>query len=862
VLFRSSIPSGAIFELILLVFYTTAKNISLGAFDLGVTGFYPATSGTIVAGDFSTFGEANLSKYYDYINSSGLATSTWNGFYLHTDPSYGVVINPDGYTNLMLRFSWDMEESTPPWSSGIYDSFACSSMSGGNEPYLELTWHLPFEDTEPFVSGEIYHYKAVRVQSNQVSYDSKIVHHAYDGSVAECVHDATVYEWSSHNWTTLRNGSGSEAQNDPTVYGIGTGQFTSATGQDSWEYLQRSILLFDTAAIPDNAIITSGFLGAFGWYKSKSTFNRFTLNAANGGENGTILPWYARQGNETVTSDTAQYWQGSRSIKCVTPNSVSSEGIECNAYNIYPGAPSNSYTFSIYLRGNSGGETVKLVLNEYDSNYGWIDETQSTMITLTTSWVRYSVTHTYSSSGVYSGAIVMTNSQQAATFWADGAQIECGSSPTTFVLPLSVPTLSISTVDASPADPYNIVAGDYDGTTFTRMVDDIVYDDFTEWEWNFADLTTYGKSHISNVNPISMMFLSAAETDNSAPVWTPLTELLMVDRGMFPLYEVDAPPYIAVWYTIPTLQTISTSLSFTSILNAVKQGGQQLYQGVSASLGFAVSIPKALTIGRTIPANATFTPSITNIATRLRTLSANATFSVSLLKALTLGRILSANATFTVSILRMGYRTLAANVGFTVTLARFVTAYRSISASLAFAVSIVSQKTKSQTISASLAFTASIGLLKSKSVALSASLASTVTLVRGLSLGRSLSVTENATASLSILLNMYRGLSVIENASVSLSRSLSMLRTLSITEQPVPTLSRLSQLKRTISAVVSFVASLLASKEAPYPPDLLPTIYLICDTNNGASLSCDATPSVSLECDAITKTIYLICRET
>jgi hypothetical protein len=692
----SSIPSDAIFELIFLAFYTTVKNISLGAFDLGVTRFYPATPGTIAVGDFSTFGEANLSKYYDYINSSGLATSTWDGFYLHTDPSYGVVINPDGYTNLMLRFSWDMEESTPPWSSGIYDSFACSSMSGGNEPYLELTWHLPFEDTETFVFGEMYHYKAVRVQNNQVSFDSRIAHHAYDGYVAECLDDTNVLDWSSTNWTTLRNGSGSEVVSSPTE--IGTGQFSSSNSNE-WSYLQRAILLMDTAGIPDNAVITSGFFAHFGYYRN-----------------------------------------------------------------------------------------------------------------------------------------------------------------------LPAGSLSLAIIDSNPADPYNVVEGDYDGTTFTRMADDVTFANFTDWEWNFVDLTAYGKLHILKTAPTSLMMASAAEVDNSAPTWSANEEYIIASRGLYPLEynnaENEIPPYIAVWYTIPTLQTISTSLSFTTILNAVKQGGSQFYQGVAASLGFTVSITKALIMGRTIPANATFTPLLTQVSTRLRTISANLTFSASLSKASTLGRTISANAAFTVSILRMGYKNLAANATFNTSLSRFVTAYRSISASLAFAVSILSQKTKFQTVSASLAFTASISLLKSKSVALSASLAPTVTLVRGLSLSRTLSVTETATASLSRLLSMYRGLSVIENASVSLSRSLSMLRTLSVTEQPAPTLSRLAQLNRAFSAVVSFIASLLASKVTPYPPDLLPTIYLICDTNNGASLSCDTMPSVSLECDATTKTIYLICRET
>ena len=939
----SSIPDDAIFDRILFAFYTTDKSTALGAYDLGITMFYPATAGSIVYGDFNTFGETNLSKYYGYIASSGLDISTWDGFYLHTDPAYGTVINTTGYTNLMLRYSWDMENTAPPWVSAAEDIFAASSMSGGNQPYLELNWHRPFEDTEPFVFGEMYHYKAARVQNNLVSFESRIAHHAYGGYVAECLTNDSVIDSSSTNWTTLRNAGGNELYSPPTE--IGTGQFTNATTQDSWAYLQRTIIAFDTAGLPDTAIITSGFVGFFGYWKSNPQLNRLALNAANGGEDGTILPWYARKSSETVTSDTAQYWQGSRSIKVVTPSTYTYEGIECNTYSIGDIAPSNNYTFSIYLRGSG---TVQLELSEYDANRDWVAATGSSTITLTASWVRYSVTHSFGSTGVHAVVLVQTATQQAATFWADGAQLECGSSPTTFSLPGSNPTLDLSTVDSTPSVP--VVAGDYNNTTFTRMADDISYANFTDQEWNFTDLTTYGKSHILKTEATSLMLTSKAEADNSATVWVPNAEYQILSRGLFPLSYNDAleselPPYIAVWYTVPTLQTISANLTFTSVLNAVKQGGQQFYQGVSSSLVFTVSIAKALTMGRTIPANATFTSTITNIATRLRSLSANSTFSVSILKALSLNRNISANATFTPSVTKIAtrVRTLSVNATFSVSISRLLTFYR--------------------TISASLASTVSLNSLKSRFVTISASLASTVTLVRGLSLNRSMSVTEGATVTLSRTstlyrtlsspatfvvsitrgmyrtlsanaaftialgaikqaqtfyrtlsadaafsvstsrqntlnrslssnatftvaisklttryrsfatnstftvgvvksLTMYRVLSVVENATVSLSRTLSMKRTLSVTEEPVPILSRTSQLKRAFSAAVSFIASLVSSKKAPYPPDQLPTVYLTCDTNNGISLSCDTTPSVSLECDSTTKTIYLICRET
>jgi hypothetical protein len=643
--------------------------------------------------------------------------------------------------------------------------------------------------------------------------------------------------------------------------------------------------------------------------------NLFNVNQATCCEGGTTTGFDSYQG-ATISASTDEHYQGSYSLKIVTPNSTIDEGAMTN---FTPAIPGKTYTLSMWVKGTG---TWYLDLAEYGS-WSWIRDNLSSVITATSTWTKYSVSATVGMDCYNIVWFFTVDVMQSATCYVDALQLERGT-PTTITIDAthdgyaymadnltwddlregagvfgdndqdayttlietrlvtdrywksdrnittfdgsSIPDNAIilsavvslwgewhgaglgnpgiSIIDASPANPLFIAGdgSDYDGTTYTRVGNDITYANWLEsWRdscpWNNFTLNAAGISQINKTGYFSFMFLSTPHVDDTEPSWEASKYARLQWEG---LNVGTHKPHISITYSLPWEEPTSTTLA--SLIATFIAGG--INQNISASVGFTVSLIKSLSLGRTM--------------------SASIAFSVSLLKSLLLNRIMSVNATFTSSITKVAtrLRTISANATFDASLSRFVTAYRSISASLAFAVSIVSQKTKSQTISASLAFTASIGLLKSKSVALSASLASTVTLVRGLSLGRSLSVTENATASLSRLLNIYRELSVIENASVSLSRSLSMLRTLSVTEQPVPTLSRLSQLKRTISAVVSFVASLLSSKVAPYPPDLLPTIYLICDTNNGASLSCDTTPSVSLECDATTKTIYLICRET
>jgi len=88
-----------------------------------------------------------------------------------------------------------------------------------------------------------------------------------------------------------------------------------------------------------------------------------------------------------------------------------------------------SYTFSVYLKGSG---QVQLFISERDSSDNWLAETRSATITLSNSWVRYTVSGT-NSSGAKIRVGVLTAVGQAVTFYATAPQLEQKPYATTFV---------------------------------------------------------------------------------------------------------------------------------------------------------------------------------------------------------------------------------------------------------------------------------------------------------------------------------------------------------------------------------------------------------------------------------------------
>jgi hypothetical protein len=157
----------------------------------------------------------------------------------------------------------------------------------------------------------------------------------------------------------------------------------------------------------------------------------------------------------TLTRDTGQFWQGTASLKAVTPGSSAAEGFICYL-------PSGSLvggetlTLSGYVTGASGG--VRLFL--YSDTLFALGTQASTTLTGLGTWQRLVTTVTLPSP-LPSGNIglrIATTTAQAITFYADGLQVEAGgvASPWSGGLgPISAPWLPFTgyVMDAQRQSP-------------------------------------------------------------------------------------------------------------------------------------------------------------------------------------------------------------------------------------------------------------------------------------------------------------------------------------------------------------------------------------------------------------------------
>ena len=116
------------------------KDNSLGAGTYSVTGFSPATPGSIAAGDFDSFGDTVYSSNITYADWDTSYTTTYNHFVFNTDGKNA--ISKTGWTNLMIRDTYDIDNvngwvwanyliSSIAWISGEYNLY---------RPYLEVEW--------------------------------------------------------------------------------------------------------------------------------------------------------------------------------------------------------------------------------------------------------------------------------------------------------------------------------------------------------------------------------------------------------------------------------------------------------------------------------------------------------------------------------------------------------------------------------------------------------------------------------------------------------------------------------------------------------------------------------------------------
>jgi len=119
----------------------------------------------------------------------------------------------------------------------------------------------------------------------------------------------------------------------------------------------------------------------------------------------------------TLTAETAGGAQsGSKAMKVVTTQALSAEGASCSLGVL----PAGTYTFSVYVKGNAGGEALGLFAGMTTSTF-----------TATTTFVRQSCTFTADGvTACYVG--VRTQATVVATWFTDAVQVEQASAASTY----------------------------------------------------------------------------------------------------------------------------------------------------------------------------------------------------------------------------------------------------------------------------------------------------------------------------------------------------------------------------------------------------------------------------------------------
>lgn len=461
--------------------------------------------------------------------------------------------------------------------------------------------------------------------------------------------------------------------------------------------------------------------------------NLLSLNQANGCEDGTTTGFSAQR-EATLSADATEYYQGSYSIKVVTPNVIADEGVLSNPFARV--IPSSTYTISVWLKGSG---TVYLWGTEWEEDGSFLREwSDYNVITLTGTWTRYSLTHTVGSDCFKLNIYVDTNVKQAATYYLDSLQLEVGGSDSTWELPTTTTVASLIATFIAGGINQNISAS----VGFTvSLIKSFVLGRTLAANATFTPSITKVSTRLRTISANAAFSVS-------------ILKALTLGR----ILSANSAFTVTLTRIITAYRSISASLASTVSIGALKSK----FVTLSASLASTVSLVKGLTLNRTLSVTEAPSPSLSRFATLYRTLSASATFT-SVLNVIKQAGVfyqtVSANATFAVSVLRGTYRTLSAPATFTVSISKLSTLYRSLSVNATFTVAISRITTALRTLAANATFT--------------------VGLVRGLTIYRVLSVVENAVVTLSRTLSMQRTLSVTEQPVPTLSRLAQLKRTLS-----------------------------------------------------------------------------------
>jgi hypothetical protein len=153
-------------------------------------------------------------------------------------------------------------------------------------------------------------------------------------------------------------------------------------------------------------------------------------------EGGTSNPAVNSGGTTTVTRDNTQAHSGTWSWKVITDGTIAGAGITGigqSGGNVGIVNPGDVHTYSVWIKGNIGGETVQLQTRYSLSDGTLISSILGTAVVLTTNWQRFTLTTTAPPTSVRVTGKVTNTVASVITYWVDDWQIELGSKATSFV---------------------------------------------------------------------------------------------------------------------------------------------------------------------------------------------------------------------------------------------------------------------------------------------------------------------------------------------------------------------------------------------------------------------------------------------
>jgi hypothetical protein len=179
---------------------------------------------------------------------------------------------------------------------------------------------------------------------------------------------------------------------------------------------------FTRSGVANNSITGTQVASGIPRYIPGRFQNLLSTNTSNGGEDGTTTDFGFDGGTTVGTSDTTYVWQGSKSIKVVTP-AISGYGVRTKVSGA-KGLAGVSYICSAYVYSESSANLV-IQLQAFDNSLAYISGSPSkSMVIPAATWTRMSDSFTAPTGTAYLSFKVVNGDATARTYWVDGFQIE------------------------------------------------------------------------------------------------------------------------------------------------------------------------------------------------------------------------------------------------------------------------------------------------------------------------------------------------------------------------------------------------------------------------------------------------------